>query len=802
MRRLLLAAALLLPVPAVAAFTITGKIINEAGTGLANVDIDFIDQCSGDNVFLVNDKTAADGTYSIVVNPGTYDVHYTPATGSVVTGAERPDYVVAAGANLGTIVLHPGWLVSGTVKTVASAGIANVDLKWVSVATGQKVWVGKDVTSALGAYSMRVPPGTYDVEFRPPAGQTFITGRRKNLVVVADVSGLADVLPTGFEVSGRVKDSSSNVQKNVDLNFYDECTGAKIPTSNDNSDLQGNYSVYVPTGTYSIHYNPPRCKSLASERIAGVAIDRNQGINNVILPPGLLVTGRVLDNLALPLANAKLKFYDAVSGARQAATNDDTMADGTFSVLVPTGTYGVNVEPPASRDLLVTRLDNLGFAASLNLGDLTLAAGNFVAGLVLGPGSAPVRNVNINVLDSVTRSKLHLAHDSSAIDGTFRVVAPSGTFDVQYDPPACTGDAPADQKAVLTAGPTTLPTMHLVTGVHAMGRAVDDAVPPPNPVGSVDLDFFVPGTRTKYYTPGDHTKIDGIYGVLVQPGTYDIDFTPPAGSPLRPAQRFNQAVPVDTTFVDVVLTTGVLVSGTVHVQTTGFPVDNVAIGFFPPGSPSALVVAHNSSDVTGAFNVAVDPGTWDLYFDPALGSGLAPRWRRGVVALAATAIGDTLLLPLTVPGVSTASPSSGTTAGGQTVTISGTGFQPDATLTFGGVAATGVVVASAASLTAVTPHHPAGAADVVVVNPGSQNGTLATGYMFVEPASGVHITVTRSGSDLVLTWPATGQASYTIYRNAHSTGFTGANSLSTTAGTSYTDVGAASSGSTSYYQVD
>jgi len=42
---------------------------------------------------------------------------------------------------------------------------------------------------------------------------------------------------------------------------------------------------------------------------------------------------------------------------------------------------------------------------------------------------------------------------------------------------------------------------------------------------------------------------------------------------------------------------------------------------------------------------------------------------------------------------------------------------------FGGVAATVVVVASATSLTAVTPHHPAGAADVAVVNPGSQIGT-------------------------------------------------------------------------------
>ena len=52
-----------------------------------------------------------------------------------------------------------------------------------------------------------------------------------------------------------------------------------------------------------------------------------------------------------------------------------------------------------------------------------------------------------------------------------------------------------------------------------------------------------------------------------------------------------------------------------------------------------------------------------------------------------------------------------------------TGALPPAKETsFGGVAATVVVVASATSLTAVTPHHPAGAADVAVVNPGSQIG--------------------------------------------------------------------------------
>ena len=152
-----------------------------------------------------------------------------------------------------------------------------------------------------------------------------------------------------------------------------------------------------------------------------------------------------------------------------------------------------------------------------------------------------------------------------------------------------------------------------------------------------------------------------------------------------------------------------------------------------------------------------------------------------------------LLLPLTIPDVSGATPNAETTAGGQTVTISGTGFQPDATVTIGGVAATGVIVASATSLTAVTPHHPAGAADVAVVNPGSQIGTRSAAYTFVEPANGVRVTVTRSGNDLVLTWPATAQTSYTIFRNTSPTGFTGSTNLQTTAGTTYTDVGAVSS---------
>ena len=54
------------------------------------------------------------------------------------------------------------------------------------------------------------------------------------------------------------------------------------------------------------------------------------------------------------------------------------------------------------------------------------------------------------------------------------------------------------------------------------------------------------------------------------------------------------------------------------------------------------------------------------------------------------------------PTVSSISPTSGTTAGGTPVTITGTGFLSGATVSLGGTAATGVTVVSSTSITATT----------------------------------------------------------------------------------------------------
>ena len=85
------------------------------------------------------------------------------------------------------------------------------------------------------------------------------------------------------------------------------------------------------------------------------------------------------------------------------------------------------------------------------------------------------------------------------------------------------------------------------------------------------------------------------------------------------------------------------------------------------------------------------------------------------------------------PTIASLSPTSGTTLGGTTVTISGAHLTGATSVTFGGVAATNVVVVSDTSITAVTPARTAGAKSVVVTTPAGI-ATALNAFTFELPA--------------------------------------------------------------------
>jgi IPT/TIG domain-containing protein len=88
------------------------------------------------------------------------------------------------------------------------------------------------------------------------------------------------------------------------------------------------------------------------------------------------------------------------------------------------------------------------------------------------------------------------------------------------------------------------------------------------------------------------------------------------------------------------------------------------------------------------------------------------------------------------PTVTSITPNTGTTAGGTSVTIRGTGFLAGATVSLGGTTATAVNVVSSTSITATTPAHAAGAVSVVVINSDAQSGSLTNGYTYTTSTGG------------------------------------------------------------------
>ncbi|MGI8856730.1 MAG: IPT/TIG domain-containing protein [Thermomicrobiales bacterium] len=159
-----------------------------------------------------------------------------------------------------------------------------------------------------------------------------------------------------------------------------------------------------------------------------------------------------------------------------------------------------------------------------------------------------------------------------------------------------------------------------------------------------------------------------------------------------------------------------------HLLGAGYP----RLGFANPliyqlasGNSS---VFHDITTGHNCFDASCDASS-DPRYPATTGYDLAT----GVGTFDAAAFGDAALN--TLPHITGTNPTIGVITGGTTVTFSGGSFQAGATVSFGGSPATNVQVPNSTTITAVTPPHAAGAADIQIVT-GGITFNLAGAYTY------------------------------------------------------------------------
>ncbi|HBI33866.1 MAG TPA: hypothetical protein DDY44_01795 [Candidatus Moranbacteria bacterium] len=135
---------------------------------------------------------------------------------------------------------------------------------------------------------------------------------------------------------------------------------------------------------------------------------------------------------------------------------------------------------------------------------------------------------------------------------------------------------------------------------------------------------------------------------------------------------------------------------------------------------------------TSATNVAVTSPTTITATTPAHTAGTADVVVTNYDGQSATLTNGYTFNPAPTISAGAVSPASAKLTGGDTITITGTGFYGTPTVTLGGTAATAVTVVNPTTITATTPAHSVGAVDVVITNEDSQSATLTNGFTFTE----------------------------------------------------------------------
>lgn len=329
--------------------------------------------------------------------------------------------------------------ITGRVVDASGVGVAGVDIDFVSLGSGGNPHELNDGTDANGDYFTTLDPGIYEVRFFAPAPPTttLLPGVMTPVVVSGTVNLGTITLVNGVSIAGTVVNSASQPVGGVKINVYNANTNQLQLAKNDVTSAFGTFLMAMPKNT------PLRAEFLTNGVIGQVLVPReifgtlpgNTNMGTLTLQTGFHVTGTVHRENGTPVSGADIDAVEVATNQTIFTPSDNTNALGNFDVVVPAGTFELDVIRPTGQVLVGVEVMDLNIAAPTNVGILTMRNGVFLSGTVRNPAGVPVEGADVNAVEVFTGFPIALGADNTNAAGVYSVVVPLTTMHVTFSPP-------------------------------------------------------------------------------------------------------------------------------------------------------------------------------------------------------------------------------------------------------------------------------------------------------------------------------------------------------------------------------
>ena len=575
--------------------------------------------------------------------------------------------------------------------------------------------------TASGSYSQTVPAGMTKIYIF--SGRT---NTANNGTVVASAS-CTPILPSVTSLgtsSGPATGSTSVVITGVSFsNATTVLFGATSAAFTINSDTQITATSPAGSGTVDVTVTNSTGTSATSANDRFIYVPSTPPTITSITPnTGSTAGGTSVTVTGTSFASGTTLTIGGVAATSVSITNSTTLTANTPAYVSGSLTKDVVVDNGAGSATLTNGFTYTAVAPTLTSinptsgttagsTSFTLSGSGFVPGTTVTIGGVAATSISITNSTTLTGNTPAYASGSLAKD----VVVNNGA-----------GTATLSNGFTYTASAPTVSSITPSTGSTAGGTSV-----------TISGTQFVPGTTvtiggvaatsvsvtnsttltatTPAYVSGSLTK-DVVVNNGVSSATLSNGFTYSASAP---------------TVSSITPNSGTAAGGTsVTVNGTNFaPGTTVTIG-----GVSATGISVSNSTTLAAITPAYVSGS--LVADVVVNNGTGSATLTGGFTYTVGA-----------PTLVSINPNTGSTAGGSSVTLSGTNFTPGTTVTIGGVSATGITATNSTTLTATTPTYVSGSfSKDVVVNNGSGTATLTNGYTYSATAPAVTGVSPNSGS--------------------------------------------------------